>query len=249
MIAESLGEVDHFGREGGRVTFREARPQGLVHRLQELSSVGARCGEERDLFETRVAPARRVQTRGFAERESGLIERAARELVALHGRGQVFHQHHEVAAFGLDRREQAARCADPDRVGQLGVEAHLLLVGALGAARRPALRVVGRELADDRARSVRRLHVPIEFEAEVAAHLARPHDRRAGCDDPGACADTRPVQDAGEPLRRNLLGIRDDRRHRHASIAAAIPSKKCHQASRDSPTACRMPSRDSGVSP
>ena len=102
-----------------------------------------------------------------------VVDAAARDLIALHGRRGVLEQQREPATIGFERGRVASseRSSDPRR--ELAVEPHLALVDAKPDARRTAVLVWRRRLEHDGSRAVAVAGRVVDRDAMVATHLAR----------------------------------------------------------------------------
>ncbi len=170
------------GGDIARVALLEAGPQ---QRHQLLEHRGGRLRvavQPVELRDRRVAPARRVQAHELGDRGLGDVGGAALQLVAGGGRREVLEQQHERRGRHVDVGVVHARRAHRQRVGQLLVEADLLLVAAVRDRAGPAALVGGGQLRDERRRPGPRLVVG-QRQAQAVAHLAGPERALLHVDD------------------------------------------------------------------
>ena len=113
-----------------------------------------------------------MQTDRLIDHQLGLGHSAAGQLVALFGRRDVLHHHHEVVRLGVPSDVVYPRRADSHPVLQIAIEPDLSDVGVDGNRCRSTDLTLRRELADHGRRQRRLGVVPLEPETDVVADLA-----------------------------------------------------------------------------
>ena len=178
----------------------------LADRTDHVGSLGVDGRHPFRVAQGGISPARAVQTRQVHRTHPGVLDRAPRDLVALHRGGQVLEQQDELAPVLADARVQHGRCTDGQSVSQVAIELHL---GPVDAGDHGPLRGIGaRELGDDR----RGCTVGVAGEGHLAtdarAHLSGADLRVYDVGHRGVV--TRCAQREREPLRRQVFGQIDD---------------------------------------